>query len=72
MTQWWSWCLDGLGLTCTYLVGRKFWWGWLCYQGYNGIWIAYAITTRQWGFIPGCLVYATLNHKNMKAWRKET
>ena len=72
MTQWWSWCLDGFGLLCTYLVGQKFWWGWLCYQGYNGVWVIYAICSRQWGFLPGCAIYATLNYKNMKAWRKDT
>jgi hypothetical protein len=67
----WSWILDAMGLLCTYLVGRKWWWGWLAFQGYNLTWVAYAIVTRQWGFLPGCCVYALLNQRNLISWRRE-
>jgi len=69
VSQIWSWALDAGGLICTYLVGRKFWWGWLVWQAINLTWFVYAIVTRQWGFLPGCLIYAGLNHHNMTRWK---
>lgn len=66
----WSWCLDAGGLTSTYIVGKKRWWGWVVWQGVNALWVVYAFTTSQWGFLPGCAIYAVLNWRNMVSWRR--
>ena len=67
----WPWILDAGGLTCTYFVGKRRWWGWALWQAVNVTWIVYAVSTRQWGFLPGCSVYAVLNHRNMTSWLRE-
>ena len=72
--QLWSWGLAALGVTCLYLISKKStrtvgWTGALLIQG---IWIIYAIVTRQWGFIASAVAYGLMYGKNLLAWRQET
>lgn len=69
--QWWSWVLTAVGVFGLWLAGRKDWRGWLVGLAAQILWIAYAIVSRQWGFILSALVYGAVYLKNMLAWRRE-
>ena len=66
----WSWVLTAVGLTCFYLAGRKIWWSW--YVGLAGqcLWFLYAISTRQWGFLMGVVLYSVVYARNAYSWTK--
>jgi len=69
--QWWSWILTAVGVFGLWLAGRKDrrgWWVGLCAQL---LWIAYAITTRQWGFIVSAFAYGTVFATNIIRWKRE-
>lgn len=70
MNAWWSYILAPFGLAGMYLAGRKIAKGWLLSIGTQLLWLAYAVQTRQWGFIPGSGAYLVVYARNWSAWRK--
>jgi len=51
-------------------VGRKTVWGWLVLLVNECIWIAYAITTKQYGFIFMATAYSAVYIKSYLKWRE--
>lgn len=56
----WPWLLTGLQVLSLWSAGRRYWWGWLMGGSVQLPWIAYAVMTEQVGFVPGCLISATV------------
>jgi hypothetical protein len=52
--RYWPWVLTGLQVLGLWSAGSGRWWGWLLGAAAQLPWIAYAVVTRQMGFIPGC------------------
>jgi nicotinamide riboside transporter PnuC len=71
MDQYWSWLLAVVGVTGIYVVGRKTIWGWPVLLVNEFIWIAYALTTKQYGFIAMAIAHALVYIKSYHQWRKE-
>jgi hypothetical protein len=58
--QYWPWLLTGLQVLSLWAAGGRRWWGWLLGASVQPPWIAYAILTGQWGFLPGCAISAAV------------
>lgn len=71
MSQWWSWLLTAVGVFGIYLAGRKSKAGWAVGLGAQTLWIAYAVATRQWGFIVSALAYGWVYGRNWLRWHHE-
>lgn len=71
MSPYWSWVLTFIGVTGLYLAGRKVWWSWFIGLGVQVLWVAYALTTRQYGFVVSAFVYGFVYAKNGFGWRRE-
>ena len=67
----WSWVLALIGVTGIFLVGRKTIWGWAILFVNEFLWIAYALSTKQYGFIFMALAYASVYIKSFMHWRKD-
>lgn len=67
----WSWVLTAVGVTGFILAGRKVWWAWYVNIGCQALWLAYAITTHQWGFIVASVVYTAVFTQNATRWTRE-
>lgn len=67
----WSWLLAAIGITGIFLVGRKTIWGWPILFVNEFLWIAYALSTKQYGFIVMALAYAAVYIKSFMHWRKD-
>jgi hypothetical protein len=67
---WWSWLLSGLGCVGIWKAGDKSPTGWAITLGTECLWLAYAVTTGQWGFIVGCGLYAGICARNLMKWWK--
>lgn len=52
-----SWCLVAAGILGTHVAGRNVAWGWLLLVCLQPMWIAYAISTEQYGFVAGAVAY---------------
>ena len=59
-TTVWPWLLTGLQVLSLWSAGRRYWWGWLMGGSVQLPWIAYAVMTEQIGFIPGCVISASV------------
>ena len=70
MNPLWSWALTAVGVTGIYLAGRKNKAGWAVGIGAQGLWLAYAIATEQWGFIVSVIAYGSVYIRNWRAWAK--
>lgn len=70
MSWLWSWLLTGVGVTGLYFAGRRQAVGWMIGLGAQVLWLAYAITTRQWGFLASCACYGTVHARNFVQWRR--
>ena len=69
--MYWSYILTAVGLLGIYLAGKKNKIGWLVGLGAQGLWIAYAIATRQWGFIASSVAYGSIYLRNWRLWSKK-
>lgn len=69
--QYWSWILATIGVTGIFFVGRKTIWGWLVLLFNECLWIVYAITTEQYGFIVAALAYAVVYLRSYIHWSKD-
>ncbi len=67
----WSWALAGTGLAGLYLLGRgSYRLGWLITLADQGAWLAYALATRQYGFLLSTAGYAYVAGLNVRATRR--
>jgi nicotinamide riboside transporter PnuC len=67
----WSYVLAIIGVTGIFFVGRKTIWGWLILLTNECIWVAYALATKQYGFILMATAYSAVYIKSYMLWRKE-
>lgn len=71
MNPIWSWALSAIGVVGIYLTGRKNWRGYAVGIVTECAWVAYAITTKQWGFIFGSTIYISVYSFNINKWLAE-
>lgn len=71
MHSMWSWVLAAIGVSGIFLVGRKTIWGWMVLLLNECIWIVYAITTQQYGFIVAAVAYGIVYVKSFLQWNKD-
>lgn len=57
---WWAWLLTGTQIVALWAAGTSRRWGWILGAAVQLPWIAYAVLTHQFGFIPGCAVSAAV------------
>jgi hypothetical protein len=65
-----SWTLGAMAAVGLLIVGRKKTWGWLFLVAAQTMWIAYGLTTRQYGFVASGAGFALLNGHNWLKWRR--
>jgi len=63
----WSYVLASVGILGLWLAGSKRRIGWAIGLGAQGLWIAYALATEQYGFIATALAYGFVYARN---WRR--
>ncbi|WP_129785528.1 hypothetical protein [Promicromonospora panici] len=63
-SRMWAWVLTGLQVLALWAAGRHHSWAWLVGGGVQPVWIAYAVATGQWGFVPGCLASGAVQVRN--------
>lgn len=67
----WSLLLAGVGLTGLWLAGNHSVWGWVVGLVAQVLWVAYAVTTGQWGFLVSAAAYGFVYGRNALRWRNE-
>lgn len=70
MSQWWSWALTVNGLVGLWLVARLARKGWIVLIGNEILWVAYAFSTRQWGFIAMAVTYGAVYVVAYQKWTR--
>jgi hypothetical protein len=71
----WTWVLfffEMFGITGTFFVGKKYWWGWLIILLHSIPWFIYSIIYGKPGFIAMSLMWWAMNYYNMRTWRAES
>jgi len=63
------WVLSATSAVMLWLMGNKSKWGPLVGLANQVLWAAYATLTRQWGLLPGVLLYAVIHARNLSKWR---
>lgn len=65
----WSYLLAAIGIFGLWAAGSKKSWGWLIGVGAQLLWIAYGLSTHQYGFIVSALAYGFVYGRNYWKWR---
>jgi hypothetical protein len=71
----WTWVLfffEIFGITGTFFVGKKYWWGWLIILLHSIPWFIYSLIYGKPGFIAMSLMWWAMNYYNMRTWRAES
>jgi hypothetical protein len=71
MPDIWSWVLTAFLLTVLYMTGKKIRAGWIVGIVSQIIWLVYAITTKQYGFLVGVILVGGMYVKNWIDWGKD-
>lgn len=66
----WSYALATIGVFGLWLTTRKLWQGFAVGVAVQLLWIAYAVTTAQWGFIGSAVAYGAVNTVGLVRWRR--
>lgn len=69
MENYASWVLALSGTAAIYFVGRKHIWGWLWLTFNEFLWVFYAVTTKQYGFIFAAITYSVVYIKSYRHWK---
>ena len=72
MNPGWSYILTTIGVFGLWLAGRKDWRVWLVGLSAQGVWLAYAVATQQWGFIVSAFAYGWVYALNIWRMRRES
>lgn len=72
MSQWWSWGLTAVGVIALYLAGSGRRVGWAIGVASQVLWLAYAVATKQYGFIAASLAYGWVHARNWRAFTTRT
>lgn len=67
----WSVLLAAIGILGLYLAGSKNVWGWAVSLFAQTLWVIFAITTEQYGFILSAIAYSWVYGRNFLKWRSE-
>lgn len=67
MSVWWSWALAAVGIVGMWLAGHGNPAGWAVGLLAQALWLAYALATRQYGFVVTAVAYALVYWRN---WRR--
>ena len=71
MNEYASYVLAASGVAAIYFIGRKRIWGWIWATLNEAMWIYYAVTTRQYGFIFAAIAYSVVYIKSYLHWKRE-
>lgn len=69
--HYWSWILTAVGVCGLWLAGRRNLAGWALGLGAQGLWVAYALSTEQYGFLFSAAAYGWVYATNLKRWTQE-
>ena len=67
----WSFVLSAIGVLGIYLAGSKNIYGWVLGFSAQVLWIVFAVTTEQYGFILSALAYGWVYGRNYLKWKRE-
>jgi len=69
--QVWSWLLATMGIVGIFFVGKKKWEAFVWLFCVECLWVVFAISSKQYGFILGSVFYNIVYVKNVIRWRKD-
>ena len=64
-----TWVLSVISLLTVYLIGKKKLAGWIIGLFGQVLWIAWEISTKQWGLMPMTIIMTGLYIKSLNEWR---
>jgi hypothetical protein len=67
----WSFLLSAIGIVGILLAGSKRKVGWVVGFFVQPLWIIFAVTTEQYGFILNAVIYAAVYGRNWILWRRD-
>jgi hypothetical protein len=69
--QAWSWVLTAVGIAALYFAGSGRALGWAIGLGAQVLWVVYAITTHQLGFVASAFAYGFVYGRNWLRWAQQ-
>ena len=71
MTWWWSWLLCSWAVAGLLVIGNRKPVGWIISFTSEFAWGAYAVSSRQYGFLVMSVIFAVVHARNWRKWKKE-
>jgi len=66
-----SWLLSAMTCAMLWSMGNRSKWGPRIGLASQPLWIVYCVLSKQWGLLPGVLIYTVIQLRNLLRWEKE-
>ena len=66
-----AWILSGLSAIMLWLMGNRSKWGPRLGLANQVLWVIYAVGLRQWGLLPGIVLYTIVHLRNLLQWESQ-
>ena len=70
MVNYLAWILSATSAVMLWLMGNKNKWGPRLGLLNQVLWLAFCLALKQWGLLPGIIIYAIVHIRNMLQWEK--
>lgn len=71
IAEWGPSTLSAIGVIGFFLAGRKIWWSWYINIACQILWVIFALSTQQLGFLLGAAVYVVVFTGNAYRWTRD-
>lgn len=68
---WWSILLTIIAVGCCVALIYKKWWGFALGVFQQVLWLIYAVSTKQYGFLASAAIFGVLNVVGWRKWKAE-
>jgi len=66
-----AWLLSGTSAVMLWMMGNKSRYAPWVGLGNQVLWTFYAVSTKQWGLLPGVILYAVIHARNAWKWNRK-
>ncbi len=71
ISQWWSFGIAAGAALAQWIVGNRWWWGWLVALAMQPVWFVYGLALEQYGLLAHAALFTLVYVRNLRIWWRD-